>query len=50
MDFSDGNIPSVYTEGITVKKKIIKKNNDMLFLPTKYSQFVKSVGKIIGKL
>ena len=24
MDFTDGNIPSVYTEGITVRNKIIK--------------------------
>jgi len=36
-DFTDGNIPSVYTEGITVGKKIKtkqKKNDDLLFLPT----------------
>jgi hypothetical protein len=36
-DFTDGNIPSVYTEGITVGKKIKtkqKKNDDVSFLPT----------------
>ena len=36
-DFTDGNIPSVYTEGITVGKKIKtkqKKNNNVSFLPT----------------
>ena len=33
-DFTDGNIPSVYTEGITVEKKFKtkqKKNDDMSF-------------------
>jgi hypothetical protein len=36
-DFTDGNILSVYTEGITVGKKKIKqskKNDDVSFLPT----------------
>ena len=35
-DFTDGNIPSVYTEGITVGKKVKqrKKNDDVSFLPT----------------
>jgi hypothetical protein len=36
-DFTDGNILSVYTEGITVGKKIKtkqKKNDDVSFLPT----------------
>jgi hypothetical protein len=36
-DFIDGNIPSVFTEGITMGKKINKtkqKNDDMPFLPT----------------
>jgi hypothetical protein len=36
-DFTDGNIPSVYTEGITVEKKIKTKqktNDDVSFLPT----------------
>ena len=35
-DCTDGNIPSVYTEGITVGKKLkqSKKNNDVSFLPT----------------
>jgi hypothetical protein len=35
-DFTNGNIPSVYTERITVGKKIKtkqKKNGDMSFLP-----------------
>jgi len=36
-DFTDGNIPLVYTEGITMGKKIKtkqKKNDDVSFLPT----------------
>jgi len=35
-DFTDRNILSVFTEGITMKKKIkqSKKNDDVLFLPT----------------
>jgi len=35
-DFTNGNIPLVFTEGITVEKKIkIKqKNDDVPFLPT----------------
>ena len=36
-DFTDGIIPSVYTEGITVRKKIKtkqKQNDDVSFLPT----------------
>lgn len=36
-DFTDGNIPSVYTDGITVRKKFKtkqKKKDDVLFLPT----------------
>jgi hypothetical protein len=36
-DFTDGNIPSVYTEGITVEKKLKqskKKKDDVPFLPT----------------
>jgi chorismate mutase len=40
MDFTDRNIPSVFTERITVGKKIIKtkqKNNDVSFLPEKIS-------------
>jgi hypothetical protein len=51
-DFTDGNIPSVYTEGITVGKKI--KNDDVSFLPTEllteFISSVKSVGKFICKL
>jgi hypothetical protein len=38
-DFTDGNIPTVYTEGITVGKKIKtnqKKNDDVSFLPVSY--------------
>ena len=50
-DFTDGNIPSVYTQGITVGKKIKtkqKKNDDVSFLPTKLptespTEFVPSV-------
>jgi len=36
-DFTDGNIPSVYTDGITVGKKFKtkqKKKDDVSFLPT----------------
>jgi hypothetical protein len=36
-DFTDGNIPSVYTDGITVRKKFKtkqKKKDDVSFLPT----------------
>jgi hypothetical protein len=37
-DFINGNIPSVYTKGITMGKKLkqSKKNDDMSFLPTEY--------------
>jgi hypothetical protein len=50
-DFTDGNIPSVYTKGITVGKKLKqnKKNDDVSFLPTELPT-VKSVGKFVGKL
>jgi hypothetical protein len=37
MDFTNGNIPSVFTKGIIVGKKIKtkqKKNDDVPFLPT----------------
>ena len=45
MDFTDGNILSVFIKGITVEKKIKtkKKNGDMPFLPTKFIQSVKSL-------
>jgi len=37
-DFTDGNIPSIYTEGIIVGNKIIKKKqkkkDDVTILPT----------------
>jgi hypothetical protein len=38
-DFTDGNIPSVYTDGITVEKKFKtkQKKNDVSFLPTENS-------------
>jgi hypothetical protein len=56
-NFTDGNILSVYTEGITVRKKIKTKQKKwwrVIFLPTKLpTEFilsVKSVGKFIGKL
>jgi hypothetical protein len=54
-DFTDGNIPSVYTEGITVGKKLkkSKKNDDVSFLPTESSTELPmefSVGKFVGKL
>jgi hypothetical protein len=36
-DFTNGNIPSVYTDGITVGKKLKKKKkDDVSFLPTKF--------------
>jgi len=50
-DFTDGNIPSVYTEGITVRKKIkTKQKNNVSFLPMEFIPSVKSVGKFVGKL
>jgi hypothetical protein len=51
-DFTDGNILSVYTEGITVRKKIKtkQKNNNVSFLPMEFIPSVKSVGKFVGKL
>jgi hypothetical protein len=56
MDYTDGNIPSVYTEGIIVEKKskTKQKNNDVSFIPielqTAFIPSVKLVGKIVGKL
>jgi len=46
-DFTNENIPSVYTEGITVGKKLkqSKKNNDVSFLPMELLA-IKSVGKL----
>ena len=41
MNFIDGHISSVYTEGITVGKKLNKakkKKNDASFLPNKFRQ------------
>jgi len=51
-DFTDENILSVYTEGITVRKKIKtkQKNNNVSFLPMEFIPSVKSVGKFVGKL
>jgi len=51
-DFTEENIPSVYTEEITVRKKIKtkQKNNNVSFLPTEFIPSVKSIGKFIGKL
>ena len=55
-DFTDGNISSVYTDGITVGKKILKqskKKDDVSFLPTEFSvgnSVGKSVGNSVGKL
>jgi len=50
--FTDEYIPSVYTEGITVRKKIIKKNkknNDMLFLSTELPmKFITSVKSLVN--
>ena len=50
-DFTDGNIPSVYTEGITVGKKIKTKQKKMMtchFLPMELP--TDPVGKSVGKL
>jgi len=58
-NFTDRNIPSVFTEGITMEKIIIKtkqkkKNDDVPFLPTElpteFIPSIKSIGKFIGKL
>jgi len=49
---TDGNIPSVFTKGITVGKKIKtkQKNDDVSFLPTELPmEFILSV-KSISKL
>ena len=52
MDFTDRNIPSVFTERITVGKKIIKtkqKNNDVSFLPTKLpTEKISSVNPLVN--
>jgi hypothetical protein len=45
-DFTDGNVQSVFTEGITVGKTIIKKKkktDDVSFLPTKFIPLVNSL-------
>jgi len=53
---TDENIPSVFTEGITVGKKIKtkQKNDNVSFLPTElpmeFILLVKSFGKSVGKL
>ena len=51
-DFTDGNIPSVYTERITVGKKLKqsnKKNDDMSFLPTELpTEFIPSVNLLVN--
>jgi len=50
-DFTDGNIPSVYTEGITVGKKIkTKQKNDDVSGFTNGILSVNSVDKSVGKL
>jgi hypothetical protein len=51
MDFTDDNIPSVFTDGIIVEKKIKtkQKNNDVLFLPTKLpTEFIRSVNSLVN--
>ena len=51
-DFTDGNIPSVYTERITVGKKLKqsnKKNDDMSFLPMELpTEFIPSVNLLVN--
>jgi len=51
-DFTDGNIPSVYTEGITVGTKIKtkKKNDDVSFFTNGITDGIFSVGNSVGKL
>jgi hypothetical protein len=46
-DFTDGNIPSVYTDGITMGKKFKtkQKKNNVSFLPTEFS-----IGISVGKM
>jgi hypothetical protein len=51
-DFTDGNIPSVYTDGITVGKKFKtkqKKKDDVSFLPTELPT-KNTIGNSVGKL
>ena len=51
MDFTDRNIPSVFTERITVGNKIKtkQKNNDVLFLPTKLpTEKISSVNPLVN--
>jgi hypothetical protein len=56
MDFTDVNILSVFTKGITVKKNLKQstKNDGVPFLPTELlTEFilsVKSIDKFVGKL
>jgi len=51
-DFTDGNIPLVFTEGIIVGKKIKtkqKKNDDVPFLPTELpTEFIPSVNMLVN--
>jgi len=51
-DFTDGNIPSVYTEEITVGKKIKtkqKKIDDVPFLPTELpTELIPSVNSLVN--
>jgi len=51
-DFTNENISSVYTEGITVGKQIKtkqKKNDDISFLPTKLpKEFIPSVNLLVN--
>jgi len=42
-EFIDRYISSLYIEEITVGKKIIKKNDDVSFLPTEFIPSVKSL-------
>ena len=56
-DFTDGHIPSVYTERITEGKKIKTKQKKIMTcqdlpteLPTEFIPSVKSVDKSVGKL
>jgi len=51
-DFTDGNIPSVYTEGITVGKKIKTKQKKWwrVIFTNGITDGLYSVGKFVGKL
>jgi hypothetical protein len=48
MNFTNGNIPSVYSEGITVEKKELKKNKKIWWHVIYTNGIIN--GKLVGKL